>query len=464
MASKRAILPALAVFMLAVLLGYTGPAQAAPSPEPFRYVPETGHNIGLQIKAFYERYGGLRIFGLPLTEAIEENGRIVQYFERARFELHPENSPEHYVQLTLLGRILTEGRSDPAFAPAAPGDPRISTYFPQTGHNLSQGFRSFWQQNGGLPIFGYPISEEFEEVSPTDGKVYTVQYFERARFEWHPEYGVELGLLGSEYAQRIGLAESLRARAAPIVKLGEATTGYNGSSQERVNNIARAAERFDGLRVKPGEIFSFLQNVGDISEQAGFVEGYAIVRGKLEKAVGGGVCQVSTTLYRAVFRAGLEIVERHPHSYVVYFYENIPGFDATVFLPYIDFRWRNDTPHDIYISTETNIQRGTVTFTLWGIGDGRKTTMTDPEVKNVRQPGPATWQFDKRLAKGEIVQIVHGRPGMDVEIWRTVTKADGSVLRKERFPTKYKPWEDYFLYGPGVTPPPGVIIAPPLRP
>jgi len=173
------------------------------------------------------------------------------------------------------------------------------------------------------------------------------------------------------------------------------------------------------------------------------------------------MCQVSTTLYRAVFRAGFEVVERHPHSFVVYFYENIAGFDATVFTPSVDFRWRNDSTSNIYISTETDVKKGTVTFALWGVSDGRTTTMIGPKVKNEKKPGAPVWQYDKTLKKGAVSQLVHGRSGMEVDMWRVVNKADGTLLRRDYFFTQYKPWEDFYLYGPGVTPPPGATIAPP---
>jgi hypothetical protein len=133
----------------------------------------------------------------------------VQYFERQRFEYHPEYAGTlNEVLLGLLGSYMIEGRADAAFGRAAPlsSDPTW-LYFESTGHNLGGPFLTYWHRYGGLPIFGYPLSEEFQEVSATDGKVYTVQYFERARFELHPEYvatpnEVLLGLLGRWYSGR----------------------------------------------------------------------------------------------------------------------------------------------------------------------------------------------------------------------------------------------------------------------
>jgi hypothetical protein len=107
--------------------------------------------------------------------------------------------------LTRLGAIMSEA-SGLLFQPLpVGGNTQASVYFTETGHNLANAFLSYWQRNGGLAVFGYPISEEFAEVNPTDGNTYSVQYFERNRFEWHPErepqFNVQLGLLGVEYAR-----------------------------------------------------------------------------------------------------------------------------------------------------------------------------------------------------------------------------------------------------------------------
>src|SRR5262245_37088985 len=110
---------------------------AAPSPAPgFAFFPETGHNMGLAIKRFYDSHGGLDIFGMPLTEVFDEDGMKVQYFERARFELHPELPAEFFVSLTLLGRHFTEGRAEPAFQWLAADPGGDHTFFPQSGHTL----------------------------------------------------------------------------------------------------------------------------------------------------------------------------------------------------------------------------------------------------------------------------------------------------------------------------------------
>ena len=458
--------------LLATLLWPAAPAQAqaAPAAQPaagtaFAFYPQTGHNVGLAIKRFYDAHGGLDIFGLPLTEVFEEDGLRVQYFERARFELHPELPPEFFVSLTLLGRHFTEGRPEPGFQWIGmnPGGDR--TYFPESGHTLGGAFRGFWQGRGGLAAFGYPISEELGEINPNDGKFYTVQYFERARFEYHPEnigtpYEVLLGQLGRQFLNERPNALAQAGPAQPLQLLGKAVTGFRTSATERRDNIARATAMFDGVVVQPGQEHSFL-SAGDFSEASGFVEGYAIVGGKLEKVVGGGLCQVSTTLFRAVSNAGLDVTDRAGHTYVVYFYENILGFDATVFSPTRDFRWRNDSPGPITLATSTDLGSSTVTFELWGTSDGRTVSYEGPFTKNVVRPGIATWQYDRELGSGQTRQLVHGRSGMEVNLIRTVKMPDGSMKHNDNFYTRYQPWNDFYTYGAGVQPPAGVQVVDP---
>lgn len=183
----------------------------------------TGHEIRGSFRAFWERNGGLAVFGYPISVVFEQDGRETQYFERAVFQAFPDKAEEGYdVQLVLLGQLLTTNRlQEPAFQPIARGA-ADATYFPQTRHQVSGVFRTFWQRSGGLAIFGYPLSEEFDERNPTDGKTYRVQYFERARFEHHPEhrstrFEVLLGQLGSQYTTVHAIpAEVLERQPGPL--------------------------------------------------------------------------------------------------------------------------------------------------------------------------------------------------------------------------------------------------------
>ncbi|HEX5504335.1 MAG TPA: serine hydrolase [Thermomicrobiales bacterium] len=180
------------------------PPPPTPTPRPTQvYFPETGHTVAGAFLAYWEDRGGLAQFGYPLTDQRQErleDGRTytVQWFERARFEAHPENPPPYDVELGQFGRRILEERTGEAVSP--PAKPRPGqAFFPETGHNLGGDFLAYWQANGGLAQFGYPLSEVFQQQLD-DGKIYTVQYFERARFEEHPEnpthWTIELGQFG----------------------------------------------------------------------------------------------------------------------------------------------------------------------------------------------------------------------------------------------------------------------------
>jgi len=160
----------------------------------------TGHCLQGRFLTYWQGHGGLAINGYPLgdefTETLED-GRpyTVQYFERVRLEYHPENAnPQYQVLLGQFGR-----RIHPADPPALPAPG--TRYFTETGHNLGGSFQRYWEANGGLAQFGYPLTDEFKEQL-ADGNTYTVQYFERARFEYHPEnsppYDVLLGQFGRQ--------------------------------------------------------------------------------------------------------------------------------------------------------------------------------------------------------------------------------------------------------------------------
>ena len=201
------------------LANYAKPIGALPANFQGDYFKETGHTLAGKFLDYWNAHGGLAVFGFPITEPFEEfsiddtSSHIVQYFERNRFELHSEfaNSP-YEVELGLLGRNFS---AQTGTGPSGSGQTKPingGVMFEQTSHTLTGKFFDYWNAHGGLAVFGYPIIEPFQEVSPIDGKTYTVQYFERNRFELHPElagtpYEVELGLLGTQV---------LRSRGWPI--------------------------------------------------------------------------------------------------------------------------------------------------------------------------------------------------------------------------------------------------------
>jgi uncharacterized protein YkwD len=194
------------------------------------YFPETSHNCPELFYTYWLAHGGMDAFGLPITETYTQDGLTIQWFERARFERHPESKDTPFeVQLGQLGREVRT--ADPAVAPATQAGAR---YFLETGHNIAL-FLNYWSGNGGLERFGLPLTEELRETNAADGKQYTVQYFERVRLEFHPEAKgtpneVLLGLLGTERynvikATNPAAAAAGKPVAAPITAAAPPASG-----------------------------------------------------------------------------------------------------------------------------------------------------------------------------------------------------------------------------------------------
>lgn len=211
------------------------PAHIASANEYARYFPSTGHSVGGAFLKFFDTYGGLRVFGLPITAEVQEGGRTVQYFERQRFEYHAEAAGSQYeVQLSLLGARAAAGK--PGAGRVAPfANKKDIIYVKETGHSLSGAFLSFWQNNGGVRVLGYPITEPVQENG------LTVQYFERARMEYHPEkakqgFVVELSLLGRDSLWTGGGGAAIPSGA---MQPGQVSSGHalNALEQELLDRI-----------------------------------------------------------------------------------------------------------------------------------------------------------------------------------------------------------------------------------
>lgn len=198
--------PFLALFLCAVLLLMAAPVSA----QNVIYFSETNVTLGGRFLEYWQAHGGLEQFGFPISpeaqEMVDGHPRMVQYFERSLFQYHPENDHPYDVLLARLGVISLEARGvNWSMFPHA-GRRDGCRFFTETGHRICEPFLSHWERQGGLPVFGLPLSDELNEHSPTDGNMYVVQYFERNRMESHPEnpapYRMQLGLLGSEYYSR----------------------------------------------------------------------------------------------------------------------------------------------------------------------------------------------------------------------------------------------------------------------
>lgn len=232
-----------------------------------------------------------------------------------------------------------------------------------------------------------------------------------------------------------------------IEPIGTGVSEFAHSIPNRVHNVALAAGKINGVLVAPGDTFSFVKNLGDVSKFTGYKEAYVIENGKTVLGDGGGVCQVSTTLFRAVLAAGLPIVERNAHAYRVGYYEQNsgPGIDATVYVPSVDFKFKNDTGNYIFIQEAIDLQNLSLAFTIYGKSDGRSVTMTQPVITS-QSPAPETvYQDDPTLPKGVEKQVDFAAAGANVVFTRTVKKDGKETV--DTFKSNYRPWHAVFLRG-----------------
>jgi len=232
--------------------------------------------------------------------------------------------------------------------------------------------------------------------------------------------------------------------------IGLGTSTYFGSIANRVYNVNLTSSRLNATLVPPGEEFSFNRAVGDISAKTGYRTAYVIRNGRTELGDGGGVCQVSTTTFRAALDAGLPITAWKAHSYRVGYYEqnSQPGFDATVYSPSTDFRFKNDTGHYILVSSQADTDNRFLKVELWGTSDGRQSEISHYTLGNFR-PAPAPlYQEDPSLPPGTKKQIDWAAAGATASFEYQVTTATGEPLYKRTFRSVYQPWQAVYLVGP----------------
>lgn len=230
--------------------------------------------------------------------------------------------------------------------------------------------------------------------------------------------------------------------------IGAGTSLFQYSVQSRIFNITLAAGKINGLLIAPNEEFSFAKALGDVSAFTGYQQAYIIQNGRTILGDGGGVCQVSTTFFRAILNAGLPITERHAHAYRVSYYEqdSLPGLDATVYVPAIDLKFKNDTNNYILLQTQINSELQQLSVFLYGASDGRSVVLTQPIIANRVPPPPDLYQDDPTLPKGVVKQVDFKAEGSRVSFTRTIMK-NGKKIISENFISNYAPWQSIFLRG-----------------
>jgi vancomycin resistance protein YoaR len=230
--------------------------------------------------------------------------------------------------------------------------------------------------------------------------------------------------------------------------IGEGSSLYHNSIPGRIHNIELAASHINGTLVPPGDTFSFNKTVGEITAATGYQPAYIIQNGRTVLGDGGGVCQVSTTLFRAILNAGLPIEERWAHAYRVHYYEDGSqlGLDATVFAPSVDFKFRNDTPGSVLIQMALDKTAEKLTFFIYGTSDGRTVAISKSRVWDVTPPPPDLFQDDPTLSLGVTKQVDFAAWGSKAAFDWVVTR-NGETLQKKTFYSAYRPWQAVFLKG-----------------
>lgn len=176
--------------------------------------------------------------------------------------------------------------------------------------------------------------------------------------------------------------------------IGEGVSNFKGSTKSRIHNVTVGASRFNGVLIKPGEEFSFVKNLGEVDAEHGYLPELVIKHDKTEPEFGGGICQVSTTAFRAAIYSGLKITARRNHAYPVSYY-NPQGMDSTVYIPNPDLRFINNTPGHILI--QTSIEGTILKFQFYGTDDGRKTTIDGPKVLEKNPDGSMKTTFTQHV-------------------------------------------------------------------
>ncbi len=232
--------------------------------------------------------------------------------------------------------------------------------------------------------------------------------------------------------------------------IGSGKSTFYHSIPGRVFNVNLAASRVNGTLVAPGEEFSFVKTVGDISKATGYQTAYIISAGRTVLGDGGGVCQVSTTTFRAALDAGLPITERKAHAYRVGYYEqdSPPGIDATVYYPSADLKFLNDTGSYILIQEEVDTKKLSMKVNIYGTSDGRKSTVSVPRISNQSPPPPTMYVDDPTLPLGTTKQIDWSAWGAKV-VFDYKVERNGESIYEKTFVSNYQPWQAIYLKGTG---------------
>ena len=432
--------------------------------------------------AFYSVFrqlGGVKTLGYPASRRFEQDGFIylvtqgalLQYDPKLRsvllantFEILERAGLNDLLYARGIPMSIVDDGSNGDFAKAK--QTRLSWL---TNDAIKQHYLSVGGEDRAINLFGLPMSK------PQAFGPFVTQRFQRITLQYWIEdipgvatRGDVKTILGGDLLKEFDLLP-LEAklphmsyeRPSPINVstlqeekrfaniIAEGNSEFTGSSRSRVHNIVLAASRIHGNVIQPGETFSFLKALGPITLNAGYHTGLLIWGDQTIWGVGGGVCQVSTTVFRAAFWAGLPITERNQHSYRVSYYEldgSPPGFDASVYNPGLDLKFVNDSEHPILIQAHIDPHDMELTITLRGRELNRTVEMLPVIETNVEAPGPPLPDTpDPSLPWGVRLQVEWAVEGVETVIQRQVVQGEDS--RIDEFRSEFTPWRERWVVG-----------------
>ncbi len=374
---------------------------------------------------------------VPRITAAEVEGLLPQAEKIVNNEITVKDGDKTW-KLTseqLLGYLIFQRDKEKNNVEIGLSEPRLEAFVEELGQEINQLPRGQVTSMEGKKVTGFKIIKEGSELDRGN----FIAAFREAYFNSKQTIEIsKVSVSGPPDKEKYGILELL----------GEGSSTYKGSAAGRIRNLTLAAERTSGVLVAPGATYSMNNSIGDISAATGYDEAYIIKDGRTVLGSGGGVCQTSTTLFRAVLNSGLPIVMRYPHAYRVSYYEQDQpvGFDAAIYQPSWDFRFKNDTEHYVLVQAVADPSNYSLKFQIFGTSDGRKVEITKPVVTGQTPPPPALYQDDPTLAKGVTKQVDFPAWGAKVTYSRTVTRG-GEELFVDNFEGRYQPWRAVYLVG-----------------
>ncbi len=295
-----------------------------------------------------------------------------------------------------------------------------------------------------------PVDAKFEikdgrvvefQASQDGFKLNTEASFEKIESELIENKQNKIKLVKTELKSKILTSDINGFGINEIIGIGE--SDFSGSPKNRRYNIKNGAETLNGILIKPDEEFSLNNALGEINAATGYLPELVIKGNKTIPEYGGGLCQIGTTMFRVALATGLPITQRRPHTYRVSYYEPA-GTDATIYNPWPDMRFINDTGHHILI--QSRIEGDNLYFDFWGTKDGRVVEITEPTIYNIVKPGPTKYieTLDLEPGKKKCTESAHS--GADTYFDYKVTYPDGEIKEK-RFSSHYVPWRAVCLIG-----------------